>query len=99
MATGSLSIPVSSNSYGIEASYQVNPQFVINGWAGYTASRILASLATPVGTISRGDLSILNFAVNFAFPDFLSKGSLAGIIVGMEPKVTGVSSSLQDSNW
>ncbi len=94
---GSLGLPVSSNSYGIEASYQVNPQFVINGWAGYTASRILASLATPVGTISRGDLSILNFAVNFAFPDFLSKGSLAGIIVGMEPKVTGVSSSLRTS--
>ena len=92
---GSLGLPVSSNSYGIEASYQVNPQFVINGWAGYTASRILASLATPVGTISRGDLSILNFAVNFAFPDFLSKGSLAGIIVGMEPKVTGVSRSLR----
>ena len=95
VAAGTLSIPVSSNSYGIEASYQVNPRFVINGWAGYTASRILASLATPVGTVSRGDLSILNFAVNFAFPDFLSKGSLAGIIVGMEPKVTGVSRSLR----
>ncbi len=86
-----VSLPVSSNSYGVEASYQVNPKFLINGWVGYTASR---TLSAP-GNLPQGDLSILNYAVALAFPDFGKKGSLAGIIFGMEPRVIDVSRSLK----
>ena len=90
-------LPVSSNAYGVEASFQLSPRFVLNGWVGYTATRILKSISTGDVTLNRGDLSILNYAVNLAFPDLGKKGNLAGIIFGMEPKVTGVSRSIRES--
>ncbi|MBO3459377.1 MAG: iron uptake porin [Aetokthonos hydrillicola CCALA 1050] len=71
--------PVSSNAYGLEASFKVNSRLYINGWAGYTATRVLKV----------GDASIWNYAVGLAFPDLGKRGNLAGIIVGMEPRVTG----------
>ncbi len=72
---------VSTNSYGVGASFQLSPNIVINGWGGYTAARVIGS----------GDVDIWNFAVSLAFPDLGGKGNLGGIIFGMEPKVTGVS--------
>jgi len=86
------SLPISSNSYSIEASYQISPRFVLGGWAGYTNTRILSTLG---GAIPRGQLNIWDYAVTLAFPDLGKKGSVGGIIVGMEPKVTAVSSSLR----
>ncbi|MEH1997951.1 MAG: iron uptake porin [Nostoc sp.] len=79
----------SSNSYGIEASFQPSSKFVIGGWAGLTKARVLS--VTP------GDAEIWNYAVTLAFPDLGKKGNIAGIIVGMEPKVTSVSSSLSNA--
>ncbi|MEH2374040.1 iron uptake porin [Nostoc sp.] len=79
----------SSNSYGIEASFQPSSKFVIGGWAGLTQARVLS--VTP------GDAEIWNYAVTLAFPDLGKKGNIAGIIVGMEPKVTSVSSSLSNA--
>ncbi|MHC5671326.1 iron uptake porin [Nostoc sp.] len=79
----------SSNSYGIEASFQPSSKFVIGGWAGLTSARVLS--VTP------GDADIWNYAVTLAFPDFGKKGNVAGIIVGMEPKVTSVSNSLSNA--
>lgn len=81
--------PVSSNSYGLQASWQISPKFVLGGWAGYTASRILSPIFSP-GASGHGDLSIWNWAVTLALPDLGKEGSVAGIIVGMEPKVTRV---------
>ncbi|MEH1784605.1 iron uptake porin [Nostoc sp.] len=79
----------SSNSYGIEASFQPSSKFVIGGWAGFTKARIL--------TVTPGDADIWNYAVTLAFPDLGKKGNVAGIVVGMEPKVTSVSSSLSNA--
>jgi BMFP domain-containing protein YqiC len=88
-------LPTSSNAYGVEASFQVSPNFVLNGWVGYTATRILSSLEATDGTVlPRGDLSIWNWAVALGFPNLGKEGNLAGIIVGMEPKVTRTSNSL-----
>ncbi|MCS6814300.1 MAG: iron uptake porin [Cyanobacteria bacterium] len=75
---------VSTNSYGVGASFQLSPNIVINGWGGYTAARVIGS----------GDADIWNFAVSLAFPDLGGKGNLGGIIVGMEPKVTNVSGTV-----
>ncbi len=91
-AFGGINLPTSSNSYAVEASWQVTPKFIINGWVGYTATRTLSSLG---GTINRGDLSIWNYAIALGFPDLGKEGNLAGIIVGMEPKVTGVTRALR----
>ena len=81
-------LPVSSNSYGAQASWRLNRRLAIGGWAGYTNQRILSNLATPTGSVQRGDQKIWNWAVTLAFPDLLKEGNVAGILVGMEPRVT-----------
>ncbi|WP_367120482.1 iron uptake porin [Microcoleus sp. PH2017_30_WIL_O_A] len=81
-------LPVSSNSYGAQASWRVRPGLAIGGWAGYTNQRILSNLATPTGSVQRGDQKIWNWAVTVAFPDLLKEGNVAGFLVGMEPRVT-----------
>ncbi|KAM3103202.1 iron uptake porin [Phormidesmis sp. 146-12] len=79
-ATG---LPTSANAYGVSASFQLSPQFVLNGSVGYTNARTLSGL--------RGDFDIWNWQVGLALPDLGKKGNLAGIIVGQEPKVTSAS--------
>ena len=73
----------SSNSYGVQASLGISQKFVLGGWAGYTNSKVL--------TGTKGDVDTFNYAVTLGFPDLGKKGNLAGVIVGMEPKVTSSS--------
>lgn len=80
---GAIDVPFSSNSYGIQASIGISEQFILGGWAGYTNSRTLSG--------NRGDVDIWNYAVTLGFPDLGKKGSLAGIIAGVEPRVTSSS--------
>ncbi len=87
-----LGLPTSSNAYGLQGSFQVSPKLVLGGWVGYTATRTLSTLG---GTIDRGDLKIWNWAVTLAAPDLGKEGNVAGLIVGMEPKVTDVSNGLK----
>jgi hypothetical protein len=91
------SLPISSNSYGIQASFQFSPNIAIGGWVGYTNTRTLSEVATDAGTIPRGELDIWNYAVTLAFPDLGKPGSVAGIIVGMEPKVTDASNGIRNA--
>ncbi|MDX2229236.1 MAG: iron uptake porin [Leptolyngbyaceae cyanobacterium bins.349] len=88
-----LDIPTSSNAYGVQASFQVSPKFVINGYGGYVNTRTLSTR----GALPRGDLDIWTWAVGLAFPDLLKDGNLGGIIVGMEPRVNGVSRGLRSA--
>ena len=76
-------VAFSSNSYGIQASIGISDNFVLGGWAGYTTSRTLSG--------NRGDVDIWNYAVTLGFPDLGKKGNLAGIIAGVEPRVTSSS--------
>ncbi len=78
-------VPTSSNSYGVEMSWQLSDNFVLGGWGGYSNISTLSDLG---GTINRGTLDVWNWAVTLCFPDLGKEGSLGGIIVGMEPKVT-----------
>lgn len=81
-----LDLPVVTNSFGIAASVQINPRFVIGGWAGYTTAQV----------IDEGDANLWYWAVTLALPDLGKTGNLAGFIVGMEPKVTSRSDSLKN---
>ncbi|MBU7584326.1 MAG: iron uptake porin [Nostoc sp. TH1S01] len=90
-------LPISSNSYGFQASFQLSPKFAIGGWVGYTNTRTLAAVDVNGSIIPRGELDIWNYAVTLAFPDLGKEGSVGGIIVGMEPKVTGASRGLRDA--
>lgn len=78
-------VPMISNAYGIQLSWQLSDQFVIGGWGGYINVQTLSSLGGQVG---RGSLDIWNWAVTLAFPDLFKEGGVGGILVGMEPKVT-----------
>jgi len=88
-----LDIPTSSNAYGVQASFQVSPKFVINGWGGYVNTRTLSTR----GVLPRGELDIWTWAVGLAFPDLLKDGNLGGLIVGMEPRVKGVTRGLRSA--
>ncbi len=79
-ADGTIDSRFSSNSYGVQASIGITDNIVLGGWAGYTTSRTL--------TGNRGDINIWNYAVTLGFPDLGKEGNLAGIIAGIEPRVT-----------
>jgi hypothetical protein len=73
---------ISSNSYGIEANFKVNNGLQLGGWVAYMKARAVTGVV-------RGDADVWTYAATLAFPDLFKKGSLGGIIVGMEPKLTG----------
>ncbi|KYC38205.1 hypothetical protein WA1_38335 [Scytonema hofmannii PCC 7110] len=92
--TGSLSSnlggrKVSSNSYGIETNVKITNGFQLGGWVGYTNARALT------GEV-KGNANIWNWAITLAFPDLGKKGNLGGMIIGMQPKLTGTSAPLSD---
>jgi len=78
-------VPIISNAYGFQASWQLHDHVAIGGWVGYINAQPLSTLN---GQIKRGSMDIWNWAVNLSFPDIGKPGSLAGILVGMEPRVT-----------
>ncbi|MCC5640367.1 iron uptake porin [Nostoc sp. CHAB 5844] len=85
-ATSPRGIATSANHYSFQASYRVNPKFVLSGWLGYTSA---IAETTFLPNVNRGDQAdIWNWAVTLAFPDLGKKGSLGGIIFGQPPKVT-----------
>lgn len=77
--------PVVANSYGAQFNYRVFDGFELGGWVGYTAAR-------AVGEI-KGDANVWNYAATLHFPDLFREGNAGGIIVGMQPRLTGTSSS------
>ncbi len=83
------SVSTSHNSYGLTFSWQLAEQFVLGGWGGYTnASTLDAVENEDLGTLSRGQLDIWQWAVTLAFPDAFKEGSIAGIVFGMQPWVS-----------
>ncbi|MEM1368955.1 MAG: iron uptake porin [Cyanobacteria bacterium P01_H01_bin.15] len=84
---------IESNTFGLEFSWQVADSVVIGGWGAYSSTNLLS------GDFDGDDLDIWTWAATLAFPDLLKEGSVGGIIVGMEPKVTSAdSSSLEDED-
>jgi hypothetical protein len=66
----------STNSYGVEGSFQLSDQIAINAFGMFTD-------ATDLDT--EQDAEIWSYGVGLAFPDLLKEGSLGGVIVGAEP--------------
>ncbi|HIK15782.1 MAG TPA: carbohydrate porin [Leptolyngbyaceae cyanobacterium M33_DOE_097] len=72
----------SSDAFGLAASFALTEKIVINGSVGYTSVNI---------NNGSGDADIWNWMVGLAFPDLGKKGSVGGILVGMEPRVSNAS--------
>ena len=71
-----------SNSYGLEANFQINPNLALGGWVGYTRTEAVS------GVNNGADAIIFNYAVTLAFPDLFKEGNLGGVVIGLPPKVT-----------
>ncbi|MBO3461514.1 iron uptake porin [Aetokthonos hydrillicola Thurmond2011] len=90
---------VSSNSFGIESNVKINKGFQLGGWVSYTDARVLS------GGV-KGNADIWSWAVTLALPKVdkqcenrkklkeREKCSLGGVIIGMEPRLTGTSVSI-----
>jgi hypothetical protein len=70
----------SSNAVSAQLQFKVSPSFLIGGWFGATFAD------QAVGPDNSA--TILNGMAFLAFPDLGKKGNLAGIMVGVPPKVT-----------
>lgn len=71
---------ISANSYGVEAAYQLSPAFTLGGRVG-----LLQATAQDLSAEPTAD--IFTWAVTLAFPDLFGEGNLAGVVVGLPPKV------------
>jgi hypothetical protein len=81
-------VSTSSNSYGVEASWNISDRFILSGWGGYINNQVVSTLNTANGAIGRGEQDIWTWGATLALPDLFREGNLGGIVVGMEPKVT-----------
>ncbi len=81
-------VSTSSNSYGVQASWNLSDRIILSGWGGYINNQVVSSLDTGNGVISRGEQDIWTWGATLALPDLFREGNLGGIVVGMEPKVT-----------
>lgn len=70
-----------TNSYGVALSYEFSSRFAVNVFGLYTDVQEIGGAT---------EAEIWSYGLGLAFPDFLSEGSLAGLIVGAEPYVGGV---------
>ena len=78
-------VPTVSNSYGLELSWEISDMFVLGGRGGLSKVSNLSTLNQQLG---RGSQDVWNWAATLAVPDLGKEGSLAGVVVGSEPRVT-----------
>ena len=70
-----------TDSLGFQFALEVSPKLQVNGWVGYT----------KVNLRDRDiDGSIWNGALLLGFPDLGKEGNLGGLVVGVEPYLTGL---------
>lgn len=64
-----------TDSYGLQAFFQLNDKLAINAFGGFT----------DVTFNDIGDGDIWYYGLGLSFPDLFEEGSLGGIVVGVEP--------------
>lgn len=87
--TGSTNASVlegNSNNFGVQGSFQVNPQLALGGWVNYTQNQAAG-----------GDRQIWSWALTAALPDVGGEGNVAGFLIGQEPKVTSSGNNTTDT--
>jgi hypothetical protein len=73
-------VPLTSNSYGVEAFWKMTSYMALSSWFGYTDAKRADGI--------NGQADIINYAVNLAFPNLFKVGAVGGLGFGMQPKVT-----------
>ncbi len=83
-----IGVPAVTNSYGIQASWEVNPRLLVNAFGGYTDLSLLQT----------GSGEVWYYGLGLAFPDLFQIGNLGGILIGAEPYLSGGGASITDLN-
>jgi hypothetical protein len=86
LGLGSTTLNVSSNTYGVQAQFDITPQVSLRAWGGFTDANILNNATNG----ELGDAEIWNYAVALAVSDLFKEGNMGAIIVGAEPYLGGV---------
>ncbi len=76
-------IRASSDNYAFQFNWRALPKFILAGWVGFQD----AVAESPVPGIGLS-ASMINWALQFGFPDVINKGDLGGIVVGQPYLVT-----------
>jgi len=76
-----------TDAYGASASWMITPKITLGGWLGFTSSSVEATTGT---------VETFNWMTYLNFPNLFYRGDLAGLYVGMPPKIT--SSTLTNGN-
>ncbi|WP_448603305.1 iron uptake porin [Thermoleptolyngbya sp.] len=77
---GALGVPAVTNSYGLELAWRVSSGISLSAFGGYTNLTLLET--------GRGD--IWYYGLGLAFPDLFGEGNLGGVMVGVQPYLTGL---------
>lgn len=80
---------VSTNGYSIGGYFAISSKVAIGGWANLIKARLHG----------KGDADIWSYSLQAAFPDLFKKGNHGGLIIGMEPTLTGLRSSLSRADF
>lgn len=75
---------ISSNSYGVEAAFQLNDRIALNAFGMYSNARVRQG---SVGSTANGSRSedIWSYGAGLSLPDLGKEGNLAAIFAGVEP--------------
>lgn len=82
-------LDVSVNSYMFLTYYAITPKFLIGGTINKTDARL-------IGT---GDADIWTYWIALTFPDLFKENNLGGLIVGLEPTLTGLDTSVPHEDF
>ncbi|GAB4460652.1 MAG: iron uptake porin [Elainellaceae cyanobacterium] len=77
---GALGVPAVTNSYGLQLAWRVSSGISLSAFGGYTNLTLLET--------GRGD--IWYYGLGLALPDLFGEGNLGGVMVGVQPYLTGL---------
>ncbi len=86
------SLAIAADSLGIQSSIKFAPNLTLSGWVGFTR-------ATATDIPDNPQANILNWALTLAATDLIKEGSLAGLMIGVPPKVINNDFAVNGSDY
>jgi hypothetical protein len=89
LANSNFGRSVSINAYGATGTVKLNPNIALGGWVGYADHNY----------VGLGKGQVWNWLVGVSVLDLLQPGSVGGLLVGMEPKLTAIDASVNGGQF
>ncbi|HAX76020.1 MAG TPA: carbohydrate porin [Cyanobacteria bacterium UBA11372] len=83
---------IAADSLGVQSSIEFAPNLTFAGWVGVTR-------ATATDVPNNPQANILNWALTLAATDLIKEGSLAGLMIGVPPKVINNDFAVNGSDY